>query len=769
MVTGRMGPPGRTGAQDTRVPLSRRAAPVARLPTRGGRTIAEPSRDTPPDTPRDHPRDVPSCDAPSPAVVGLEAYDARPRAAELRESLGHGALQRSPFHMNQSTNARAHEPLPRSRSERRRMAFALACASDHAFLRALLPAILLSLAVGLPTARAGTDAPRFIDGQAQVVEAFSDAKLWIREHLWVETEFDSDGDGARDRMHVDVTRPAQTNDGLKVAVIYETSPYYAAVAESSPKYFWNPRQELDAAPEPHEPPPSIGFNPNRTRISDSLVAEWVPRGFAVVHSESPGTGLSQGVPTVGGINESLAPKAVVDWLNGRAKGFTKPTGGDEVKAEWSTGKVGMIGTSYNGTLCLAAATTGVDGLAAIIPVAPNTSYYRYYRANGLVRHPGGYMGEDMDVLYQFIQSGDPAKRAWGDEKVLRGELLAGMDRQTGDWNDFWEARDYWLQLDGVKVPTMLAHGLNDWNVMPSHSTHVYRALKARGVPARIFLHQGGHGGDPPFEVQNRWFSRWLYDVDNGIDGGDASLVVREGDRRTAPTAYADWPNPSAKSVVLRPRAGGAELGALVVADGEAAKEELTDDVAKSGAALAKAAKSPHRLLYALPPLTEPLHISGTPKLTIRVAADRPAANLSVWVVSLPWKGGRDINADVITRGWADPRNHASIEDETPLEPGRFYDLAFELEPDDQVIPAGERIALMIFSSDRDFTLWPEAGTKLTVDLAGTALELPVVGGAEAVAAATTASAAPSTEPSTAPSTEPSTAPETEPKPAAPGK
>ena len=39
---------------------------------------------------------------------------------------------------------------------------------------------------------------------------------------------------------------------------------------------------------------------------------------------------------------------------------------------------------------------------------------------------------------------------------------------------------------------------------------------------------------------------------------------------------------------------------------------------------------------------------------------------------------------------------------------------------------------MIFASDRDFTLWPEAGTKLTVDLDGTSLVLPVVGGAEAL-------------------------------------
>ena len=128
----------------------------------------------------------------------------------------------------------------------------------------------------------------------------------------------------------------------------------------------------------------------------------MPRGFAVVHSASPGTGLSQGCPTVGGKNESLAPKAVVDWLCGRAKGYTSPDGDEEVKAFWSTGKVGMTGTSYNGTIPLAAATTGVEGLEAIIPVAPNTSYYHYYRSHGLVRHPGGYMGEDIDVLYDFI-------------------------------------------------------------------------------------------------------------------------------------------------------------------------------------------------------------------------------------------------------------------------------------------------------------------------------------------------------------------------------
>ena len=60
------------------------------------------------------------------------------------------------------------------------------------------------------------------------------------------------------------------------------------------------------------------------------------------------------------------------------------------------------------------------------------------------------------------------------------------------------------------------------------------------------------------------------------------------------------------------------------------------------------------------------------------------------------------------------------------------DLTFDLEPDDQIIPAGKRIAVMIMSSDRDFTLWPAAGTELTVDLDHTSVTIPVVGGKKAL-------------------------------------
>jgi X-Pro dipeptidyl-peptidase len=579
----------------------------------------------------------------------------------------------------------------------------------------------------------GRAAPVFVDGQAQVVPAFNKPDEWIRHDLWVEAEFDSDSDGRRDRMHVDVTRPKQTEtEGLKVPVVYETSPYFSGTSSTDKRYFWSPAHEIGAMPIGHELPPPIPHRSRRPTMSQSQIREWVPRGFAVVHSASPGTGLSQGCPTVGGDNESLAPKAVIDWLNGRAKGFTTPDGDEPVVADWCTGKVGMTGTSYNGTLPLAAATTGVDGLEAIIPIAPNTSYYHYYRSHGLIRHPGGYMGEDIDVLYNFINSGDPARREHCDAAIRDKEMMAKHDRIKADYNEFWAGRDYLNKLGPMKAALFMSHGFNDWNVMPEHSYRIYQAVRAKGLPCRIYYHQGGHGGPPPLAMMNRWFTRYLYGVENGVENEPRAYIVREGQKASEPTPYEDYPHPDARAVRLHPSADGRNLGRLgsAIVPGQGTST-LVDDVALSPQDLVKASASEHRLLYATDPLAEPLHISGTPRLSIKLASSKPAANLSVVLVVLPMAEDAKLAQHLINRGWADPQNHRSLTESEPLVPGQFYELSFDLQPDDQIIPAGKQIGMMIFSSDRDHTLWPPAGTELTVDLDTTAIDLPVVGGIEA--------------------------------------
>lgn len=632
-----------------------------------------------------------------------------------------------------------------------------------------LAGALASLALLTTIATSATHAqdrahPIFVDGQAQVVPAFSDSTLWIRQELWVETQFDTDGDGRPDRMHVAVVRPGQTEtEGLRVPVLYESSPYFSGTAGIDSGYFWNVRQEVGAPPPARTPPPPVRQR-IRPGINNSLVSTWVPRGFAVVHSEAPGTGLSQGCPTVGGPPEALAPKAVIDWLNGRARGFASSDGDEPVIAAWSTGKVGMTGTSYNGTIPLAAATTGVDGLEAIIPVSPNTSYYRYYRSNGLVRYPGGYRGEDIDVLFDFINSGDPDRRDYCVRTIREGEMAAGQDRRTGDYNDFWAGRDLRNDLDGIEAATFFAHGLSDWNVMPEHSIGVFEALEARGVPVHLYLHQGGHGGPPPLEMMNRWFTHYLYGIENGVETEPPVWIVREdfvapdgtvpaadqrrprlvteGETAVEPTPYRDFPNPNAAVVTLRLLAGGVQRGGLDVdaAPGQGT-ETLIDNFSFEGDALARAEWTDHRLLYVTPVLTSPLHLSGTPRVTVRLASSEPAANLTVWLVSLPWIEGQRIRnyvmpgrGGVITRGWADPQNASSLRTSEPLVPGQFYELTFDLQPDDQIIQSGQRIGLMIMSSDRDFTLRPDPGTQLTVDLDATSLDLPVVGGRAALEA-----------------------------------
>ncbi len=598
-------------------------------------------------------------------------------------------------------------------------------------------------------------APVFLDGQAQIVPAFNDSTQWIRQELWVETTFDTDGDGRKDRMHVDVTRPRQTDtEGLKVPILFGSSPYYGGTnigPNNGALNFWNVRQEVGAVPIPRNIQPPLPFNPVHPRISNVLVSTWVPRGFAVVHSEAPGTGLSQGCPTMGDAPEGLGAKAVIDWLNGRAKGFTTLTGTVEVTATaWSTGKVGMMGTSYEGTIPFETALTGVAGLEAIIPVSLSSSMYHYYRSHGLVRHPGGYLGEDIDFLYDYVHSGDEAFRSYCNAAYRDGLFAQNQGRSHGDYNDFWAARDQLPLIGNIKAAVLFAHGFNDWNVVPEHTIRLWQALKHRLPSAKLYMHQGGHGGNPPTDIVNKWWSHYLYGIDNGIEAMPRALIVSStAAAGTAPSSFSDWPLPGSASATLYPTAGGATMGGLnFTAPASPGTESLIDDVQFTGSVLAAATTSPNRLIYATPVLKTAVQMSGTTTVTLRIASSKAAANLSVWMVTLPFSnaalGPVLAPAGLITRGWADPQNYAALTRSgnfdskapgVPLVPGEFYTLTFDLQPDDQVIPAGKRIAIMIMSSDRDFTVWPSAGTVLTVDLSASRFVFPILGGAAALQAA----------------------------------
>jgi X-Pro dipeptidyl-peptidase len=110
---------------------------------------------------------------------------------------------------------------------------------------------------------------------------------------------------------------------------------------------------------------------------------------------------------------------------------------------------------------------------------------------------------------------------------------------------------------------------------------------------------------------NRWFTRYLYGIENGVEKDPKSWIVREADAREQPTSYADYPHPEAKPVTLHPSGEGAQLGQLLTAAvPNQGTQTLLDNFSFSGASLAKAEWTNHRLLFATPKLTEPCAFVG---------------------------------------------------------------------------------------------------------------------------------------------------------------
>lgn len=563
----------------------------------------------------------------------------------------------------------------------------------------------------------GPTGPVVVDGLSQPAFA-ADPASWIRQELWVQTESDSDRDGRPDRVHVSLARPAETARGVKVPVIYQDSPYYAGLTDAAN---WSVDHELGRPPARRAATPPYTAPSTSPVISRAYESTWIPRGFAVVHSESPGSGLSEGCPTSGGRNETLAGKAVVDWLGGRAKAYASRTATTPLPAAtWTTGDVGMTGTSYNGTLPIAVASTGVSNLKAIVPVSAISSWYDYYRSGGLVRAPGGYQGEDLDVLADAVYTRS-------DRRICRpviDELARTQDRATGDYSPVWAERDYLRDVSSLRAATLVAHGLSDFNVTARNADRLYAALKAQGVPHQIYLHQGGHGGAPTDQLMNRWFTRYLQNVDNGVERDPRAWIVREGASRTSPTPYADWPDPAARPVVLQPAGNGNAVGTLAQTGAVRSTQRIVDDASITAQRLSEVSSSQSRLLFRSAALGRATRISGTPTVSLAVQVGAAQANMTALLVSYAPNGA----ATILTRGWADPSNAVSLSRQQRLNPHRTVNLQITLMPKDSVIPAGSRLGLVLLSSDREFTIRPARGTTLDVDLARTQLSLPVVGG-----------------------------------------
>jgi X-Pro dipeptidyl-peptidase len=248
-----------------------------------------------------------------------------------------------------------------------------------------------------------------------------DTSQLIREVVYVESPVDTQNRGHYDLIKVEIIRPQF--DG-KLPAVMTASPYHFGTnikANDDKLHDMNldlvekPLNRIELAEPsltlPDYPATEVPLAENN-RATEHFTHTWtyslndyfLARGFASIYVASVGTRNSDGFQTSGDYQQIAGVTAVIDWLNGRTRAFTTRQKTHRLTADWANGHVAMTGKSYLGTLAYGAATTGVAGLDVILAEAGITSWYDYYRENGLVRSPGGYPGEDLDVLAELTYS-----------------------------------------------------------------------------------------------------------------------------------------------------------------------------------------------------------------------------------------------------------------------------------------------------------------------------------------------------------------------------
>ncbi|MDP9584320.1 UNVERIFIED_ORG: X-Pro dipeptidyl-peptidase [Burkholderia contaminans] len=554
----------------------------------------------------------------------------------------------------------------------------------------------------------------------------------IEENAWVDTPVDSDGDGTRDRIHVRIVRPSETANGARTPVIVLASPYYAGLADS-PNH--DVDVELDGSPHPAAAAAAPGGASARimaaapqVRMLQQLEAaaagrSWiegyfVQRGFTIVYADSLGTAGSDGCPTILTRDESVAMASVIRWLGRDAT--AKDANGKPVVANWSTGHVGMYGVSYDGTLPKMVASLRTRGLDAIVPVAGLSNMYGYYRSGGLVRAPEGYQGEDVDVYIKALLTNAHPERC----THLIDEALQQEDRKTGNYSPFWAARD--IPTAYAVAPALVAQGLTDDNVRTDQSTSWYLAMRRQGVPTQLWLHRLKHTdptrvpamADAWTAEVNRWFTRYLIGVDNGVDR-DPRAVVEQADGTLLKEA--DWAARHATPVAYFAGGDGAGTGTLLRMPSGGPLARFTDDASIPALTLANATTGEHRGRFETAAFTAATRLSGTATARVRLTFTGVANVTALLVDRAP-----DGTATIVTRAWTDPRNRLSDWFSEPVLPGMPYDLKLTFMPRDYKLEAGHKLGLVVLSSDNEATLRPTPGTGLALDPAGTSVTVPLV-------------------------------------------
>lgn len=577
----------------------------------------------------------------------------------------------------------------------------------------------------------------------------------VREQVLVPFGHDLDGDGQDDQVSIDIIRPA-TASADPVPVILVSSVYYFEAGRG-------PEGELkQVSPQ--------GVVEHLPLYYDNY---FVPRGYAVAAMDNPGTGRSSGCMDVLGPSDVDAAVAAVEYLAGTRDGLDPQ--GQWVRADWSNGRVGMAGKSYDGSVATAVAQRGTPELAAVVTEAGLSDVYSYARPGGVIRYP--HWSRWYAEAYHSPQQAE-----------LCESFLSRVDQESaedsGERTGYWNERDFISDLSRWRTPTLITHGLADWNVIPNQGTDLYQGLRDSGVPTQLWLSQSGH--EAMFDLSRQefvartelWFDHWLRGVDNGVTSLPPVRAQSATDLDTW-SDQADWPLPHRSQEwglgvaddqgLLQPRD---QQDGATGTDGTAS---FTDSALFDSRATLQTPgeQGAHHLQFATAAMSQDLELSGTPRVRLSMEVQGvESATLSVKLISLgPGRRvdqsvdggirllderdclGGEVQADPPSDGcFQVVREQVRQTGQGLISQGwlRMSDLdgagevELELSPVQTTVAAGQQLVLLVHGTDSWFVIDyadpcaysddperpclipPVVGTaEYRLDLGGSTLELPV--------------------------------------------
>ena len=437
--------------------------------------------------------------------------------------------------------------------------------------------------------------PVFENGLAQPVFPFTDGKTGekydpatsdiVRYCVYVESDYDMDGDGKRDLVKVFVQVPRSAVEGnYKAATLFEARPYCAGVQEdgydhmkevAEKEYRKFDLADLDHKAAPRVPSGSasamdlaLKADPSDWYYKDkgstnSMVYEnidsfnyYLVRGFAVIVSAGFGALGSDGFNYVGSEYERDAFKSVVEWIHDDRVAYADREGTITTKADWANGNVAMTGRSYAGTMPFAVATTGVEGLKTIVPVAGIADWYSQQNMQGAQRYWPKEMLNSFLAYYCSSRYNDStlSEKQLDDIAAFHHELSLQQLKCGFDYDEkFWGSGNYRLNADKIKCPALIVQGLNDENVSTKQFEMMLKSFQKAGQTVKAILHQGPHitptmpnkgygiliDGKFYDDIVNEWISHYLYGVKNQAEDMPAVLVQTNHDQRKWETS-ASW-------------------------------------------------------------------------------------------------------------------------------------------------------------------------------------------------------------------------------------